>query len=64
MNEDNVIMLREGELTALIRASSRDRLVEAFYGPGFVAIEWKKSKWALPILAEMRGVDLEFLPGT
>ncbi len=58
MNDEDLIVLREGETAVLIKESNRDRIMQLTFGPGFVALKWKESRWALPLLAKLRGLEI------
>jgi hypothetical protein len=51
----DLIPLREGETAALMRLANPEPVCLAF-GTGGVALEADKSPWAVPILAEWRGL--------
>jgi hypothetical protein len=53
----DLIPLSEGELAALIHASRPGRAVRATY-PGGDLIVGADTKWALPVLAKMRGMEV------
>jgi hypothetical protein len=50
------IKLRENELARLIKESTRDNYLSLRFGPAGASLDWWKSTWALPIIAEMRGL--------
>jgi hypothetical protein len=58
MKAEDLITLREGETAYLMRCSNRDRIVPLAFGPGWVALKWREAKWALPIIAKMRGLEI------
>jgi hypothetical protein len=55
MSED-LIKLRETELSKLIHLSVNGKYIDIHYGPGWAAVNWKTSEWVLPYLAEWRGI--------
>lgn len=52
------IPLSEAELTRLICLSTSNKALQLSFGPGWAALRvTEESKWALPLLAEWRGVN-------
>lgn len=57
MSEQDFIEITEEELVRLIRATEGTRNhVPLSWGIRRAALKWKEAKWALPLLAEWRGV--------